>query len=56
MTHVAAPPVDAPTEARNPRTLLIDTLSTLDILRLLNAEDALVAAAVERNDATRLPL
>jgi len=39
--------VDSPTEARNPRTTEIDTVSTLDILRLLNAEDRLVPAAVE---------
>jgi N-acetylmuramic acid 6-phosphate etherase len=35
-----------PTEQRNPRTLDIDELSTLDMLRLLNAEDATVATAV----------
>jgi N-acetylmuramic acid 6-phosphate etherase len=34
------------TEARNPATEKIDELSTLDILRLINAEDAKVAAAV----------
>jgi N-acetylmuramic acid 6-phosphate etherase len=38
--------VDSPTEGRNPRTLDIDRLSTLDILRRLNAEDATVASAV----------
>jgi N-acetylmuramic acid 6-phosphate etherase len=38
--------VDAPTEGRNPRTLLIDTLPTLDVLELLNDEDARVAPAV----------
>jgi len=38
--------VSAPTEDRNPDSLRIDTLSTLDVLRLLNAEDAKVAAAV----------
>ena len=34
------------TEARNPRTEHIDELSTLDMLRLINDEDAKVAAAV----------
>jgi N-acetylmuramic acid 6-phosphate etherase len=34
------------TEQRNPRTADIDTLPTLDVLRLLNAEDATVPAAV----------
>lgn len=37
---------DAPTEERNPRTEGIDLLPTLEILRLLNAEDALVAGVV----------
>ncbi|WP_308195834.1 N-acetylmuramic acid 6-phosphate etherase [Dactylosporangium sp. AC04546] len=36
----------APTEARNPNTLEIDRLPTLEILRLVNAEDATVAPAV----------
>jgi N-acetylmuramic acid 6-phosphate etherase len=35
-----------PTEERNPRTVAIDRLPTLDVLRLLNAEDATVPAAV----------
>ncbi len=35
------------TEARNPATENIDTLSTLDMVRLINAEDARVATAVE---------
>lgn len=35
-----------PTEARNPRTEHIDQLSTLDMLRAINDEDATVAAAV----------
>lgn len=35
-----------PTETRNPRTFDIDLLPTLDVLRLLNAEDALVPGAV----------
>jgi N-acetylmuramic acid 6-phosphate etherase len=38
----------AGTEGRNPRTELIDTVPTLELLRLLNAEDALVAPAVAR--------
>lgn len=38
--------IEAPTEERNPRTLDIDRLPTLDVLRLLNAEDARVPAAV----------
>ncbi|CAL9654325.1 N-acetylmuramic acid 6-phosphate etherase [Actinosynnema sp. ALI-1.44] len=39
--------VESPTEARNPRTLEIDRLSTLDVLRLINAEDHRVPDAVE---------
>jgi N-acetylmuramic acid 6-phosphate etherase len=35
-----------PTEERNPRTVTIDELPTLDVLRLLNAEDATVPIAV----------
>ncbi|QIM22725.1 N-acetylmuramic acid 6-phosphate etherase [Phycicoccus sp. HDW14] len=38
--------VIAPTEERHPGTVGIDALGTLDVLRLLNAEDALVAPAV----------
>lgn len=38
--------VEAPTEQRNPRTIDIDLLPTLDILTLINDEDALVAPAV----------
>jgi N-acetylmuramic acid 6-phosphate etherase len=38
--------VDSPTERRNPRTTDIDQLSTLDILRLINAEDRLVPDAI----------
>ncbi len=34
------------TEARNPATTQLDTLPTLDLLRLINDEDATVAAAV----------
>ena len=48
-----ASPIDAserldelPTEARNPRSEHIDELSTLDMLRLINEEDASVASAV----------
>ncbi len=37
---------DPPTEQRNPRTADIDRLSTREILRLINAEDATVPAAV----------
>jgi N-acetylmuramic acid 6-phosphate etherase len=40
--------VNGPTEARNPRTVGIDQASTRGILELLNAEDALVPAAVAR--------
>lgn len=35
-----------PTEVRNPRTLDIDALPTLDVVRLLNAEDEIVPGAV----------
>jgi N-acetylmuramic acid 6-phosphate etherase len=35
-----------PTEARNPRSEHIDELSTIDMLRVINDEDATVAAAV----------
>jgi N-acetylmuramic acid 6-phosphate etherase len=38
--------LEAPTEARNPRTVDIDQLPTLDVLRLLNEEDERVPAAV----------
>ncbi len=38
--------VSAPTEARHPASVGIDRASTLEVLRLLNAEDATVAAAV----------
>lgn len=38
--------VQSPTEERNPRTLNIDLLPTLDVLRLINAEDQTVACAV----------
>lgn len=36
------------TETRNPLTSEIDTLSTLEMVRLINAEDAKVALAVEK--------
>ena len=36
-------------EQRNPNTLHIDSLSSLDIVTLLNNEDKLVALAVEKN-------
>lgn len=42
----AQPWVLAPTEERNPRTLDIDLRSTLDMLCLINDEDALVPGAV----------
>jgi N-acetylmuramic acid 6-phosphate etherase len=38
--------VDSPTERRNPRTTDLDRLSTLDLLRSINAEDRLVPDAV----------
>ncbi|HWM03509.1 MAG TPA: N-acetylmuramic acid 6-phosphate etherase [Actinophytocola sp.] len=38
--------VDSPTERRNPRTVDLDQLSTLDLLRSINAEDRLVPDAV----------
>ena len=34
------------TEQRNPNTMHIDTLSTLDMIRLINQEDHRVAEAV----------
>jgi N-acetylmuramic acid 6-phosphate etherase len=43
---VTVSPTTAPTEERNARTYQIDQLPTLQILRLINAEDATVAAAV----------
>ncbi|MGI6209156.1 MAG: N-acetylmuramic acid 6-phosphate etherase, partial [Anaerolineae bacterium] len=36
------------TESRNPKTENIDALSTLEIVRLINEEDAQVAPAVAR--------
>jgi len=40
--------VSAPTEERNPRSTSIDSAGTLEVLRLLNDEDATVAAVVAR--------
>src|SRR5579862_1217364 len=39
-------PLLSRTEMRNDRTIEIDTVGTLELLRLLNAEDAVVAGAV----------
>jgi N-acetylmuramic acid 6-phosphate etherase len=39
-------PLPPRTEMRNDRTIEIDTVGTLELLRLLNAEDAVVAGAV----------
>jgi N-acetylmuramic acid 6-phosphate etherase len=50
------PPLDARlTEQRNPRSMRIDQLATLDIVDLINAEDHMVAAAVseERQQIAR---
>jgi N-acetylmuramic acid 6-phosphate etherase len=38
--------VNSPTELRNPATTEIDRLSTVDVLRMINAEDTAVPAAV----------
>jgi N-acetylmuramic acid 6-phosphate etherase len=38
--------VDSPTEGRNPRTTGLDTLPTLEVLRVINTEDRIVPAAV----------
>ena len=46
MTRTGPERVAAPTEERNPRTADIDQLPTMQILRLINAEDAQVAPAV----------
>jgi N-acetylmuramic acid 6-phosphate etherase len=40
--------VDSVTEDRNVRTIAIDALPTLEVLRLLNDEDALVASSVRK--------
>ena len=39
--------VEAPTESRNPRTVQIDMMPTREVLRLINAEDRRVPAAVD---------
>jgi N-acetylmuramic acid 6-phosphate etherase len=41
-------PIDLPTERRNPRTLDVDTLTTIEVLNRINAEDSTVPAAVAR--------
>jgi N-acetylmuramic acid 6-phosphate etherase len=38
----------APTEERNPRTVRIDTVTTLELMTLINDEDAVVPEAVRR--------
>ncbi|GLZ32979.1 N-acetylmuramic acid 6-phosphate etherase [Lentzea sp. NBRC 105346] len=38
--------VESPTEQRNPRTVDIDRVATLDVLRMINDEDSTVPAAV----------
>ena len=38
--------VDSPTESRNPRTLNLDSLASLEVLHLINAEDQVVPDAV----------
>lgn len=45
---VMPPSVSSPTEDRNPRTAEIDNVPTMDVLRLLNAEDATVPGTVAR--------
>src|SRR3954464_12324438 len=45
-TDATPPWVVAPTEERNPETVDIDLASTLDLLRMINDEDAKVPAAV----------
>src|SRR5437588_5659723 len=40
--------VNSPTELRNPATADIDQLSTVDVLRMINTQDASVPAAVAR--------
>ena len=40
--------VSAPTEERHPGTGALDAMSTLELLQTLNAEDALVAPAVQQ--------
>ena len=55
-SNLPATPADARlTEQRNPRSMRIDQLSTLEIVDLINAEDRMVAAAVgeERQQIAR---
>jgi N-acetylmuramic acid 6-phosphate etherase len=55
-TPGAARPLDTRlTEQRNPRSMRIDQLSTIDVVDLINAEDRMVAAAVgeERQQIAR---
>lgn len=40
--------LDVPTERRNPRTVDLDLLPTLELLQVINAEDQIVAPAVGR--------
>jgi len=47
ITHHASRITNHITESHNPATQNIDTVSTLEMVRLMNAEDAKVAAAVE---------
>lgn len=42
------PTEELPTEERNPRTVDVDMLPTIDVLRLINAEDAQVSDAVAK--------
>ena len=51
----ASPPDPRLTEQRNPRSMRIDQLSTIEIVDLINAEDRMVAAAVgeERQQIAR---
>ncbi|ABM02904.1 glucokinase regulatory-like protein [Psychromonas ingrahamii 37] len=44
---MSAPPENLMTESRNPASSHIDTLSTLEMLKVMNAEDKKVALAVE---------
>jgi N-acetylmuramic acid 6-phosphate etherase len=56
LPQLAKPPLGARlTEQRNPRSMRIDQLSSLEIVDLINAEDRLVAAAVseERQQVAR---
>ena len=47
MTHSNESKADQlTTEARNPRSVELDKLSALEIVRLINSEDAMVAEAV----------